>query len=396
MDAAHELILLGGLLGLVTIFAGLISSRFGAPLLLVFLVIGMVVGEDGLGGIEFDDFWVAYLIGSIALAVILFEGGLKTERGMLKAAFWPSLALATIGVALTAGVVGATEHWLAGIAWPEALLVGAAVAPTDAAAVAMMLRRAKIALPHRVTAALEIESGLNDPMAVFLTVLLVDFLVLPHPVTIGHAALSFVQEMGGGGVIGLGAGFALLWLLRRPRVEIALAPVLALVAALAVFGAAQRLGTSGFLALYVMAFVVGTHEHKAHQAVERFFETFGWLAQIVLFLMLGLLVTPHELVPLLAPTLVVAAVLIFVARPIATFACLMPFRYTLRETAFASWVGLRGAVPIYLTIIPVLAGAKSGVFLFGAAFVIVIVSLVAQGWTIGLAAKLLGFGKAAT
>jgi NhaP-type Na+/H+ and K+/H+ antiporter len=394
MEIAHELILLGGALGLLCIIAGRFSARFGAPILLVFLVLGMLAGEDGPGGLEFSDFNAAYLIGSVALVIILFEGGLKTSRAMIRLALWPALALATVGVALTAGIVAAGAAWLVSAPWIDALLIGTAVAPTDAAAVSVLLRRAKIALPERVAAALEVESGLNDPMSVFLTVVLVELLVAPGHATIAGAALLFLREMGLGAAFGIGAGYLLLALFRRLKIEMSAFPVLALAGALALFGGAQRLEASGFLAVYLAAVVVGTHEHRARMAVERFFETFGWLAQIVLFLMLGLLVTPHELVPLLAPTLGVAAVLIVVARPAATFACLLPFGFSLRESAFASWVGLRGAVPIYLTIIPVLAGAHDGVILFGAAFVIVIVSLIVQGWTVGLAGRLLGFGKA--
>jgi NhaP-type Na+/H+ and K+/H+ antiporter len=391
---AHDFILLGGALGLLSIFAGLASERVGAPLLLVFLVLGMFAGEDGPGGIAFDDFRAAYLIGSIALAIILFEGGLKTERSMIDLALWPSLLLATLGVALTAGIVGAAA-WLLGSQWTDALLVGAAVAPTDAAAVSLLLRRARLAVPAKVTAVLEIESGLNDPMSVFLTIVLVENLTAPGGLSGGRAALMFVEEMGGGAAIGVGAGYAMLALLRRLRIEASLYPVLALAGALATFGAAQRLGTSGFLATYLVGIIIGNHDHQAMRAVERFFETFGWLAQIVLFLMLGLLVTPHDLVPFIAPGFAIAVVLIVLARPLAVFACLLPFRYSCRESAFASWVGLRGAVPIYISIIPALADPERDARLFAGVFIVVVVSLIIQGWTIGVAARVLGFGRAA-
>ncbi len=395
MDAAHDFILLGGALGLLSIFAGLASERVGAPLLLVFLVLGMLAGEDGPGGIAFDDFGAAYLIGSVALAIILFEGGLKTERSMIKLALWPGLLLATLGVAMTTAIVGGAA-WLLGSTATDALLVGAAVAPTDAAAVSLLLRRAKLAVPDRVTAVLEIESGLNDPMSVFLTIVLVASLTAPGGVSAKNAAIMFLAEMGGGAAVGIGAGYAMLALLRRLKVEPSLYPVLALAGAMATFGGAQRLGTSGFLATYLVGIIVGNHDHQAMRPVERFFETLGWLAQIVLFLMLGLLVNPHELMVLLLPALVVAAVLILLARPLAAFCCLPLFGYSVRETSFVSWVGLRGGVPIYLTTIPLLAGVKSGDLLFGAAFVIVIASLVVQGWTVGVAARVLGFGQKST
>ena len=397
MDSAHQFLFLSGALGLVAIFVGLLSARFGAPLLLVFLAIGMLAGEDGPGGIDFDDFRSAYLIGSAALAVILFEGGLKTSRSMVRLALWPALALATLGVLVTAGLVGGAIVWMLGAPWPVALLIGAAVAPTDAAAVAVLLRRIDVALPPRVTALLEVESGLNDPMSVFLTVLLTGLLLSPEGSTdAGQAALLFAEEMGGGLVLGLAGGTALLLALRHVRADAALYPVLALAGALTLFGACQSLGASGFLAVYLAGIIAGTSEHRAGPAVERFFEAFGWLAQIALFLMLGLLVTPRELVAHVPPSLAVAAVLILVARPLACFVCLLPFGFTARQTAFVSWVGLRGAVPIYLTIIPVLAGVKDGGILFGAAFTIVLISLLVQGWTVAPAARLLGTGTPAT
>jgi NhaP-type Na+/H+ and K+/H+ antiporter len=393
VSVAHQLILLAGALGLLSIFVGLASARFGAPLLLVFLVLGMLAGEDGPGGIVYDDFWASYLIGSVALVVILFEGGLKTKREMIRLAFAPALVLATVGVALNAGIVAAAAIWFFDADWRDALLVGAAVAPTDAAAVSTLLRRAGIALPERVVGVLEMESGLNDPMSVFLTVVLVESLLSPGSMTGAHAATLFLAEMGGGCAIGVAAGYGMLALMRRLSAEAPLFPVLAFAGALATFGAAQSLETSGFLAVYVMAVIVGINDHQASREVEHFFETFGWLAQIVLFLMLGLLVNPHELVPLLFPALVLAGILIVIARPAGTFACLLPFRFSAREAGFVSWVGLRGGVPIYLTIIPLLAGVKNANLLFCAVFVIVIASLVIQGWTIAPAAKLMGFGK---
>jgi NhaP-type Na+/H+ and K+/H+ antiporter len=393
LNTAHELILVGGALGLLSIVAGVISARFHAPLLLVFLALGMLAGEDGPGGIVFNDFQSSYLIGSIALAIILFEGGLKTDRAMIRIAFGPSLVLATIGVALTAGIVGTAAVWLFSLSWTQALLIGAVLAPTDAAAVNTLLRAARVAVPERVTSALELESGLNDPMSVFLTVLLVQGLTTPEGIRTGHAILMFVEEMAGGAIAGIAGGYALLWLLRRLPVEAPIYPVLALTSVLVIFGGAQTVGASGFLAVYLMGAIIGVNSFEAHSALVYAAEAFAWLAQITLFLLLGLLVTPHHLLPLIAPILAITAVLLVVARPIATFLCLLPFGYSGRETAFASWVGLRGAVPIYLTIVPVLAGLHNGTVLFGAVFGVVIASLVLQGWTISLAARVLGFNR---
>ena len=392
MDQAHDLILLGGVLGLVSIFAGLASARINAPLLLVFLAVGMLAGEDGPGGITFSDFRASYLIGSVALAAILFEGGFKTERAMLRQAFWPAAAMATAGVAITAATVAVAGVELFGVPWGEALVIGAALAPTDAAAVGLLLRQARVAVPERLTALLEVESGLNDPMSVFLMVAVVTALTAPGGLGVREAVTLFAAEMGGGAAFGVGGGFALLWLLRRLPVEAPIFPVLALAAVLTVFGAAQAVGASGFLAVYLMGVITGTAEYRSRERMEEFYEAFGWLAQVSLFLLLGLLVTPHDLLRSAPAVAAVAAVLILVARPIAAFACLLPFGFGMRASAFGAWVGLRGAVPIYLTIIPVLSGAPGAERLFNIAFGTVVASLVVQGWTIRQAATLLGFG----
>ena len=392
---SHQLILAGGVLGLLSIVAGLIARRIGAPVLLVFLAIGMLAGDDHLLAIPFDDFASAYLIGSVALAVILLEGGLKTPVPMLRLAFWPAAVLATIGVGVTAGILGAVVSLVDGVPLVLALLAGAAAAPTDAAAVAVLLRRAGAALPERLFALLEVESGLNDPMSVFLTFLLMRLIAEPGSIGIGGAVLLFFREMVGGAALGVVGGWVLAQSLKRLPLEAPLAPVLVLTGGLAVFGLAQLIGTSGFLAAYVAAVITGATQHRARQDVEHFFEGMAWLAQIVLFLMLGLLVTPEELPPYLPGAVIGAAVLILLARPVSVFLCLLPFRFTLRETAFASWVGLRGAVPIYLSIIPGLADPHRDQRLFASIFILVIASLVVQGWTVAPAARLLGFGRPA-
>ncbi len=392
METAHWLILLGGVLGLLSVFAGLLSRRIGAPLLLVFLLLGMLAGQDGPGGLAFNDFPAAYLIGSVAMAVILFQGGLGTEQRMLRLALGPALALATIGVAVTAAVVAAVVVLLSPFGWLAALLVGAVTAPTDAAAVASMLSRAQLAVPERVRAVLEVESGLNDPMSVFLTVVVTTALATHGAIGLGHGVLLFADEMGGGAALGIGGGVATVIALQRLPIEPTLAPIMALAGALALFGGAQTVGASGFLAVYVMGIIVGTRRSRQREALKRFFTALGWLAQIVLFLMLGLLATPHDLLGSVRPALGITAMLIVLARPAATAICLLPFGYGAREIAFAAWVGLRGAVPIFLTTIPVLVGLPRGGELFTTTFVVVIASLLVQGWTIAPAARLLGYG----
>jgi NhaP-type Na+/H+ and K+/H+ antiporter len=301
--------------------------------------------------------------------------------------------LATIGVAITALIMGLFISLADGVPFLGALLAGAAAAPTDAAAVAVLLRRAGAALPDRLLALLEVESGLNDPMSAFLCFLVIHLIAEPGSLGPGDSALLFVKEMAGGALLGLGGGWTLAQSLKRLRLEASLTPVLVLTGGLTVFGFSQLLGTSGFLAIYLAAVVTGATQHPSRQDLEHFFEGMAWLAQIVLFLMLGLLVTPHDLLPYIPASVVGTGVLIFVARPVAVFGCLVPFRFKLREMTFASWVGLRGAVPIYLSIIPALADPNRDQRLFASIFILVIASLIVQGWTVGLSARLLGFTR---
>ena len=389
MEASHHLILLGSALVLLSIFAGVFSARFGAPLLLVFLGLGILAGEEGPGGILFRDFHAAYLIGSVALAIILFDGGLRTDRSDVRRALWPSLALATIGVIVTAAIVGAVAVLLFSTSWVRGLLIGAIVAPTDAAAVSALLHLRRLDLRARVAAILEIESGLNDPSSVLLAVLLVNLLVAPAPLSGSHIVALLAREIVAGAVFGIGGGYLLLALINRLEATSGLYPILALAGGTALFGAAQSAGASGFLAAYLAGLILGSHRHRATQVINQAFDAFAWLSQIVLFLMLGLLVKPSTLVPVLGPSLVVAAVLMLAARPVAVALCLLPFRYTGPEIAFISWVGLRGAVPIFLAIIPVLAGLPDAAMFFGVAFIVVLISLILQGWTVAAAARML-------
>jgi cell volume regulation protein A len=391
MATTHELIFGAGLLGLLAIFAATFSSRFGTPLLLAFIGLGMLAGEDGPGGIFFDDYEMGYLIGSLALVVILFEGGLGLKKSTLKTALAPAIGLATLGVAITAVIVAAGIVLLLHLSWPVALLIGATVAPTDAAAVSSMLRSSNIPVPPRVIHVLELESGLNDPMSVFLTIALVQYLIHPAGMTVLRSVLFLLQELGGGAIIGIAGGAVLLWLLRRTWVHAPLYPVLALSGALLLFGAAQTVGASGFLAVYLAGGLVGINESRAANSVTHFFEPLGWLAQIALFLMLGLLVSPHELLNNIWGGLAIAAVLIFLARPAAVAACLLPLRWKVKESGFIAWVGLRGAVPIYLSLIPILANIRNGERMFSGVFVIVIASVALQGWTLGPLARVLKF-----
>jgi cell volume regulation protein A len=387
VEASHQLILLGSILVLLSIFAGLFSARFGAPLLLVFLGLGMLAGGEGPGGILFRDFPAAYLIGSISLAIILFDGGLRTDPGAIRRALWPSIALASVGVIATAAIVGAAMVLLFSTSWIHGLLVGAIVAPTDAAAVSALLHLRGLELRARVAATLELESGINDPLSVLLTVVLVSLLQAPAPLSGSQLGALLTWEVVGGGAFGVGGGYLLLALINRVEATSGLYPILALAGATSLFGGAQTAGASGFLAVYLAGLILGTHRHRATQIINQAFDAFAWLSQIVLFLMLGFLVTPSALVPILGPSILIAAVLMLVARPAAVALCLLPFRYTVSEIALISWVGLRGAVPIFLAIIPVLAGLPNAAVFFGVAFIIVLMSLIVQSWTVAAAAR---------
>jgi len=394
MDFANQLILFGAGLIALSIIVGIVSSRFGAPLLLVFLLLGMLVGEDGPGNVYFDDFHLTFLVGSVALAIILFDGGLRTEPRDLRIAWGPSIMLATVGVVITAAVTGIAAKYLLDVSWLEGFLVGSIVGSTDAAAVFLLLHSRGLRLKDRPRAVLEIEAGLNDPMAIFLTLACVGLL------TAGAAGLhvsdpwgllnSFLMQAFGGLGIGIGAGFGLLWLTNRLKIAPGLYPVLAVAGALLIFSVAQEVGASGFLAAYLSGFVFSSRRHRATQLINRFHDGLAWLSQITLFLLLGLLVTPSSLIPNLLPALGIAIVLIFVARPLAVLPCLRLLGIDQREGSFISWVGLRGAVPIYLGTIPVLTGIENARVFFDVVYVVVIASLMIQGWTIGIAARLYG------
>ncbi len=390
MEQINHLILLGGFLIVVSILAGMFSSRLGAPLLLVFLGLGMLAGEDGPGGIKFDDFHLTYLVGSVALAIVLFDGALRTPRQAIRLAWRPALGLATVGVLITAGLIGALAWWVLELPPVAAFLVGAIVASTDAAAVFLLLNMGGTELNKRVTATLEVESGVNDPMAVFLTIACVEYLLNPATGTGLHMFTFFAVQMLGGAAIGFAGGFALVWLVNRADLAGGLYPVLCAAFAVTIFAAAQSVEASGFLAVYLAGLVLGNRRHRAQATILRFHDGLAWIAQIVMFLLLGMLVTPSKLLQNLWGELAIAFALIFVARPVAVLICLAFSRFGKRERAFIAWVGLRGAVPIFLASIPVIAGVPDAIAYFNVAFVVVFASLVVQGWTVGPAARFLG------
>ncbi len=389
MDFTSQVIFFGSLLLLISIIASVISNRIGAPLLLVFLVIGMLLGEEGLGGLGFDDFQTAHLIGSLALAVILFDGGLRTRTSSFRVGLRPAVALATVGVVITAGLTALVARYAIGLGWLEAALIGAIVGSTDAAAVFSLLHSKGLELKQRVAATLEIESGSNDPMAIFLTVALIELLMGQHASLGWGMGLEFVQQMGLGALIGVLGGFLLAYTINGLQLTPGLYPLLALGGGLVIFGAAAVAGGSGFLAVYLAGLIVGNRRIQAAQNIQRFNDGMAWLSQITMFVMLGVLVTPSELLPVAPKAAIVGLALIFLARPLAVFTCLAPFRFPWREQLFIAWVGLRGAVPIILGIFPLVAGLAGAEQFFNVAFFVVLLSLVVQGWTIAPVARLL-------
>lgn len=394
MDQTIYLVtLVGTALVLAAAFSSLIAFRFGAPLLLLFLGIGLASGTDGLG-IEFDNPYVAYFVCSLALAVILFESGFGTPVSMLRQASGPALTLATVGVLLTTGLFGAMTFYLTDLDWLESFLLGAAVASTDAAAVFFLLRAGNINLRDRLRSTLEIESGTNDPIAIFLTLTLVTVVAsraTPDATGLSmELGLGFVTHMGIGAVVGLGGGYGVVRLIERFDLDHGLLPIFVLTLAMLIFAAAGALHGSGFLAVYVAGLVVGNSGVRHSSAIKRFHDGLSWLAQIIMFLVLGLYATPSEWLPILPVGILLGLLLAFVARPIAVWLCLAPFEFTRPETAFVSWVGLRGAVSLLLALLPITGGLDDGRLIFNLAFLVVLVSLVVQGWTVGPLARRLG------
>lgn len=386
LDSVSIAILLGSVLVMAGILSSLLALRFGAPLLLVFLVIGILAGESGPGGINFNDLGTTYLVGSVALALILFDGGLKTRFSSIKAVLAPSMGLATVGVLLTALVTAPVARYALDLSWVEALLAGAVVASTDAAAVFLLVHAQGLRLRPRVGATLEVESGTNDPFAVFLTLMLVE-LITRGESSILHVLIEFVREAALGAVIGVVGGRVVVMALNRVALPQGLHAPFVTTAALVVFGAAQMSHASGFLAVYLAGMIIGNQPTRAHNSVVAFLDAATWLAQIVMFVLLGLLVSPQRLMSSIGPAVVIALALMLVARPLAVFICLAPFRFNWRERLFIAWVGLRGAVAIFLASIPMLVGLSKAYLYFDVAFVVVLISLMLQGWTLAPAAR---------
>ncbi|MFP2928941.1 potassium/proton antiporter [Pyxidicoccus sp. 3LG] len=379
----------GVLLALSVLFSRA-SGRFGIPVALLFLGVGMAAGSDGPGGIEFSDYGLAFRLGTMALVLILFDGGLNTPLASIQSAIRPAAVLATVGVVITAAVAGLAAHLLFGFAWQQALLLGAIVSSTDAAAVFAVLRGSGLHLKRRVGTTLELESGLNDPMAVILTTAMTLSLAGGREPGWDLAWGALVQMVVGTG-LGLGIGWAGRQLLKRLRLRAAgLYPVMTLALALLAFGVPTLLQGSGFLAVYIVGIALGNETIRYRTGLLRVHDALAWLSQVGMFLVLGLLVFPEALLKVAWEGLGMGLVLAFIARPVAVLLCLLPFRFPPREILYTGWVGLRGAVPIILATFPVLSGAPGAGEIFNIVFFIVVVNGLVPGATVPWVTRRLG------
>jgi len=388
MDTLNILYLVGAVLIFASIMASTLSARLGVPLLLLFLIVGMLAGEQGILGIEFSQYALANFVGQAALACILLDGGLRTSFKSFRVGLKPAVTLATWGVLVTVMVLGAFVTWLLDVDWRFGLLMAAIVGSTDAAAVFSLLRNGGVKLNDRVQATLELESGANDPLAILLVTGLIALNVDPAGQTVLGFLGLLLQQLS----FGLGMGLLFGYLLSRllPKVHLAegMYAILILSAGLAVFAATNLLGGSGFLAVYLTGVLIGNHKVRSTEHVMRVMDSFAWLSQAVLFVVLGLLVTPSNVINVWHYSVAIAAFMILVARPIAVYTSVKPFRFKDREIGFISWVGLRGAVPITLAMLPVMAGIDNAFMLFDIAFGVVVLSLILQGTTIPFMANL--------
>ncbi len=388
MDGINTLFLLMGILLFISVLASTLSARLGLPLLLMFLFVGMLAGENGPGGIHFNNFFSATLISQLALAIILLDGGLRTKTSSFRVALKPATVLASWGVIATVAILGIFVTYLLDISWKMGFLMAAIVGSTDAAAVFSLLRNSGVRLHNRVQSTLEIESGANDPMAILLVMALIALNLNPEQASIGSFFLMLVQQIGFGLVIGFVGGWILARLVAKVNLAEGLYALLIVSGGLLTFAATNLVDGSGFLAVYLAGIMVGNRKSYATEHVLRVMDGLAWLAQAGMFLILGLLVTPERLLFNLTDAIWIAVVLILVARPIAVYSTLKWFKFPKNEMAFISWVGLRGAVPVTLAILPVMMGVEGSRLLFDICFTIVLISLLVQGASIAPMAKL--------
>ncbi|MEO1003218.1 MAG: potassium/proton antiporter [Cyanobacteria bacterium J06638_7] len=393
MDGINAAMLLAGVLLLIGIASSKFSARLGMPVLVLFLAVGMLAGSEGIGRIPFENYPLANSVGSAALALILFDGGLRTSLECVQRVWKQALALSTVGVLLTSVITGLAAAWILGMPLLQGLLLGSIVGSTDAAAVFSVLRTSGLRLPERLTSTLEVESGSNDPMAIFLTIGLIG-LINGQAGSGSDLALLFLTQFGVGALVGVGVGRLAGLAVNRINLDYpGLYPLLAMAFGLLAFGLAAVLGGSGFLAVYLAGIVLGSCPIVWRRGIFLFHDAAAWLGQIVLFVMLGLLSFPSRLAAVAWEGLLIALVLILVARPVAVLVAASPFRYDARELTLLSWVGLKGAVPITLATFPLMAGITGSQVIFNAVFFVVLISAVSQGWSLPAVARRLRLGR---
>ena len=393
-----------GILLLISVYANTLSSKIGIPALLLFLLIGMLSGSEGIGGFHFDNYELAKTIGNFALIFIVFSGGLGTKWQRVRPVLGQGLVLATVGVFLSMlflgtfawfllGTYASIEIGFNGISWLEGLLLGAIVSSTDAAAVFSILRSGSLGLKENLQPLLELESGSNDPMAVLLTTTLVGMLTVANISSV-ELLTNLLLQFSVGATIGTGGALFMGWIVSRVGFETkALYPVSMIARALLIYGIAAALQGNGFLAVYVAGVVFGNRPFPYKQSILDFHEDISWLMQIVMFLVLGLLIFPSRLLPIAPIAVVLALFLIFIARPLSVMLSLSLTKYTPKEKLFISWVGLRGAVPIILAIAPIAAGIEDAEVIFNVVFFIVLLSVSIQGFTLAPVARYLKLAR---
>ncbi len=387
---AFEIILLwAAVLTLISVLASKISDRFAVPALLLFLVIGMLAGSEGVGGLQFDNYQLAKSIGILALIFIIFLGGIDTTWHSIMPLMAPGILLSTLGVLITALIVGLLSAWLLRCTLAEGLLLGAIVSSTDAAAVFSVLRSKKISLKGSLKPLLEFESGSNDPMAVFLTISMLSILSGVQTTAV-NMFFSFALNMGIGAFFGFLMARVTIFVVNKIKLDYeGLYPVLTLSLVLCTYVITTLSQGNGFLAVYILGLFMSKKDFSHKRMLVKFHGGIAWLMQIVMFLALGLLVFPSEIVPVIGNGLLIAGILILFARPLSVFLCLIPFRFRLAEKLMISWVGLRGAVPIILATFPLLAGVGNAHVIFNIVFFVVLTSVLIQGTSIPFVSRLL-------
>lgn len=402
-----NLLLIGSILLFFSIIAGKASFRFGVPALLIFLAVGMLFGSGGVGswlgfgGIQFSNLGAAQFIGTMALSIILFSGGMDTKTSEIRPVVGEGVVLATVGVALTMGITGGFIYWLTSIipgipslSVAESMLMAAVMSSTDSASVFSILRAKKKGLKENLKPMLELESGSNDPMAYMLTILLIQ-VIMSGEMNLWDSILMFIMQMSIGAVAGYLLGRLATIIINNINIDnVSLYPVLLLSFIFFIFSFTDLIQGNGYLAVYIAGLVVGNRKLSHKRSISTFFGGFAWLFQIVMFLTLGLLVNPYELVPIAGIGLMVGVFMIIVARPLTVFACLLPFRkISFKARTYVSWVGLRGAVPIIFAIYPLIANVPNASMIFNVVFFITIISLLVQGTTVGYMAERLGLAE---